>query len=109
MKTVKQMIAALALVVVSSNLIATNAPTLNTNAMVNEIKNNVTYTAAKSGEVKKVTFTFTVNETGKVNAVAASVNNTEERQTLEAQFSKLTFAKLAQGITYNITVNFINY
>ncbi len=109
MKTVKQMIAALALVVVSSNMIATNAPTLNTNAMVNEIKNNVTYTAAKSGEVRKVTFTFTVNENGKVNAVAANVNNTEERQTLETQFSKLTFGKLAQGITYNITVNFINY
>jgi hypothetical protein len=106
MKTLKNIIAALALVVVSSNMIAGNKPSSN---LVNEIKNNVTYTSVKSGESKKVTFTFTVNELGKVNAVAAKVENKDERAALETQFAKLTFAKLAQGVTYSIDVNFINY
>ena len=41
--------------------------------------------------------------------VAAKVENLEERQVLEAQFSKLSFNKLAPNVTYNLDVNFINY
>ena len=109
MKALKNIIAVLALVIVSSNVFAGNTPSSNIASMMNNIKNNISFNSNKSGETKKVTFAFTVNELGKVNAVAAKIENLQERQALEAQFSKLTFNKLIQGVTYNIDVNFINY
>jgi hypothetical protein len=109
MKTLKNIIAVLALVIVSSNAVAGNGPTSKLTSLMNEVKSKITFNSSKSGNAKKVNFTFTVNELGKVNAVAAKVENMEERQALETQFSKLSFAKLAQGVTYTMDVNFINY
>lgn len=109
MKTVKQIIAVLALVIVSGRLMAGNGPATTNAAMLSAIKNHISYTPAKSGEVKKVTFTFTVNESGKVNAVSANIETKQERKALEEQFAKLTFDGLTQGVTYSIAVNFINY
>jgi hypothetical protein len=109
MKSVKNIVIALALVIVNSHLVAGNGGSSNINSVMNSVKENISFSSNKSGEAKKVTFTFTVDEIGKVNAVSAKVENKQERAALEAQFTKLTFAKLAQGVTYSIDVNFINY
>lgn len=109
MKAIKHIITVLALLVVSGRLMAGNTPSAVNTSVLSVIKSNISYTPAKSGEIKKVTFTFTVNESGKVNAVSANAETIQERKELEAQFAKLTFNHLAQGVTYSIAVNFINY
>jgi hypothetical protein len=109
MKTVKNIIAVLALVIISSNAFAGNGPTSKIASVLAEVKNTISFNSPKSGNSKKVNFTFTVNAAGKVDAVVAKVENTQERQVLESQFAKLSFPKLAQGVTYNMDVNFINY
>ncbi len=110
MKTLKSIFAVVALSLLSVNALAGNGGSTSIRSFVSNIqKSNVLKSSAKSGEVKKVTFTFTVNEKGNVNAVSANLNAGEERQTLETQFSKLNFANLVQGTTYTMDINFINY
>jgi hypothetical protein len=111
MKTVKYIIFAIAFIFLSFNGVAGNTPTGSGNTNIfSIIKNHISYTnTSKSGKTQKVTFTFTVNEKGNVDAVAAKVENLQERKSLETQFSKLNFAGLTQGTTYSIDVNFVNY
>ncbi len=109
MKTLKNIIAVLAVVIISSNAVAGNGGSSKLTSLMNEVKSKISFNSSKSGNAKKVSFTFTVNELGKVNAVAAKVENLEERQALETQFSKLSFNKLSPNVTYNLDVNFINY
>lgn len=110
MKILKSIITVVALSLLSVNALAGNGGSTSIRSFVSNIqKSNVLKGNAKSGEVKKVTFTFTVNEKGNVNAVSANLNTGEERQTLETQFSKLNFANLTQGTTYTMDINFIKY
>jgi hypothetical protein len=109
MKTLKNILAAFTLVILSSTAFAGNGGASELTALMSNVKSHFSSVSHKSGEAKKVTFTFTVNEKGNVNAVSANVSNTEDRKALETQFSKLTFAKLAQGVTYSMDINFINY
>lgn len=110
MKTVNYIFAVLTFAFISLNSLAGNTPSSGINtSIINEIKNHVSLGTTKSGEMQKVTFTFTVNDNGNVNAVAAKVENKARRQALEAQFAKLSFKGLSADTTYNIDVNFINY
>jgi hypothetical protein len=109
MKTVKNIIAAVALVIVSANAFAGNGPTSKIASLMREVKSKISLETSKNNAGKKVNFTFTVNAAGNVDAVMAKVENLQDRQILEAQFAKMNFPKLAQGVTYNMDVNFINY
>lgn len=109
MKTLTSLFTLLALSLISLTLSAGNGGATNVRSLVSDLQKANTLKHTKSGAVRKVTFTFTVNENGKVNAVSANVTSTEDRKALEKQFSQLTFNQLAQGVTYTIDVNFINY
>jgi hypothetical protein len=109
MKTVKLIITVIALVLVSSTTFAGNGPTSKIATLMREVSNKISFESPKNSNSKKVNFTFTVNAKGNVDAVIAKVENLHDRQVLEAQFAKLNFPKLAQGVTYNMDVNFINY
>jgi hypothetical protein len=109
MKTVKSIIAAVALVIVSSSAFAGNGPVSKVVNAINDVKNRISFDAPKGNNGKKVNFTFTVNATGKVDAVIAKVENLQERQAFESQFAQMSFPKLAQGVTYTMDVNFVNY
>lgn len=109
MKTLKSIIVVIALSLVTINATAGNGGSSALRSLVSNVQKKGIIKTAKSGEVKKVTFTFTVNDKGEVNAVSANLDNTTERKALEEQFSKLSFQQLAQGVTYTMDINFINY
>ncbi len=109
MKAVKNIIAVVALSLLSLNALASNHSGKSIRAITNEIQNNISITSTKSGSALKVDFTFTVDKNGKVNAVAAGVSNKNLRSDLEQQFSKLSFSGLEEGLTYTVSVNFLNY
>ncbi len=109
MKTLTSILAAIVLSLLSVNAVAGNGGSTDIRSFVNGIQKASILKSEKSGDVKKVNFTFTVNELGKVNAVSADLKNKTEREALEAQFSKLQFTTLAQGVTYTLAINFINY
>lgn len=94
---------------ISMSVFAGNGGSSNIHSLISDLQKTNTLKPSKSGAVRKVTFTFTVNETGKVNAVSANIKSIEERKALEAQFTRLNFSQLAQGVTYTIDVNFICY
>lgn len=109
MKTVKNIIAVVAFSLLSINAIASNHSGKSVNSITNEIQNNISITTNKSGSALKVDFTFTVDKAGKVNAVATNVNEKNLRSDLEQQFLKLSFSGLKEGLTYTVSVNFLNY
>lgn len=106
MKTVKMIIASLAFSLLSTSTIAGNTPTRSANTIAKEVQNVLGANTNAMGNVKKVSFSFTVNENGQVNAVASNVKEIGLRQNLENQFLKLNFKQLQAGVTYSIDVNF---
>ncbi len=107
MKTVKMIIASLAFGLLSTSAIAGNTPTRSTHTIAKEVQHVLGANINVMGNTKKVSFSFTVNENGQVNAVASNVKEMGLRQNLESQFLKLNFKQLQTGITYSIDVNFI--
>jgi hypothetical protein len=65
--------------------------------------------AARHPDGQKVSFSFVVNETGKVTEVSAKIKDAEARRDLEAQFMKLTFASLEPCVRHGVEINFILY
>lgn len=49
---------------------------------------------------------FTTAENGTVNFVLAKTNNTEARQEIEKQFSRLHLRNLKANVAYSIVINF---
>jgi hypothetical protein len=93
-----------------NNIMASNEATptkkiVNTSTL---IKEHLFFPSLKinAGNEQKVNVVFTVDELGQINLVIANSKNELLKQSIEAQFKKLTLKNLEPNNAYSIILNF---
>jgi endo-beta-N-acetylglucosaminidase D len=101
MKTLKSIIATVALLI-SLNSIAGNNSNITSANIQKEIQLHLTVKVEQSQKVEVV---FTTDETGKVNLAIAKTDNAELKKSIEANFLSLHFGGIKNNTAYSIVIN----